>query len=209
MNIFNYISELLKANQMVSVPYLGIFSLENSPAIIDKDGSINPPTQQIILKYNPDIKELALIHFIASKNKLDSSEILKEIEKKIKEISIKIEKKENIEFSSLGSFHYYKTENDQILYKGEKTFTENSDFFGLESIHLKTTSKNKKNTSLTKIILWIFLIILPFFCILAGIFYFSNHSDISVKTSTHRITEKKIKPIQNQDKEIENTTNTK
>lgn len=192
------------------MPHLGFFSLENSPAIISENGSINPPTQQIILKYQPEIKnDFLFVNFIASKTDFEIKKIIEEIQKEVDKIKIKIEKKENIELSALGNFYYLETENNQIIYQGEKTFTENSDFFGLESIHLNSIPKSKKTTPLTKIILWIFLIIIPFLGILAGVFYFSNHSDISVKTSTHRIPEKKIKPIQNQEKPAENTTNTK
>jgi hypothetical protein len=70
MNISAYILEYLKQFGSVVVPGFGVFSLENSKAIINSDnGSILPPASQIAFTPDYEIQSEELLFLLLLKSK--------------------------------------------------------------------------------------------------------------------------------------------
>ncbi|WP_449400282.1 HU domain-containing protein [Chryseobacterium wanjuense] len=71
MNISAYILEYLKQFGTVTVPGFGVFSLENSKAIINSEnGSILPPASKIVYTPDYEVKSDELAAFIGSQKQM-------------------------------------------------------------------------------------------------------------------------------------------
>lgn len=204
MNISAYILEYLKQFGTVTVPDFGVFSLENSKAIINSEnGSILPPASKIV--YTPDYKvksdELAV--FIASHKQMTVEASKTDLQIQTDFWKKKLQADQMLEIQGLGTIYI---EEGETHFKGNRLQSDHPDFYGLEEIKLSDIHNNEsqkavagnsgKDYRFNKSILWIFLIIIP----VLGILYVAytqqellfgekSFSKItpSVQTRTHRI----------------------
>ncbi len=198
MNISAYILEYLKQFGAVTVPDFGVFSLENSKAIINSENrSILPPASKIV--YMPDykVKSDELAAFIAGHKQMTV-----EASKTDLQIQTDFWKKKLLEIQGLGTIYI---EEGETHFKGNRLQSDHPDFYGLEEIKLadihnsqsQMVDKSKeKDYRFNKSILWIFLIIIP----VLGILYVAytqqellfgeksfSKTTPSIQTRTHRI----------------------
>lgn len=204
MNISAYILEYLKQFGTVTVPDFGMFSLENSKAIINSEnGSILPPASKIV--YTPDYKvksdELAV--FIAGHKQMTVEASKTDLQIQTDFWKKKLQADQMLEIQGLGTIYI---EEGETHFKGNRLQSDHPDFYGLEEIKLSDIHNNEsqkavagnsgKDYRFNKSILWIFLIIIP----VLGILYVAytqqellfgekSFSKItpSVQTRTHRI----------------------
>ncbi|NML58554.1 hypothetical protein [Chryseobacterium cheonjiense] len=207
MNISAYILEYLKQFGTVTVPDFGVFSLENSKAIINSEnGSILPPASKIV--YSPDyrIKSDELAAFIAGHKQMTTEASKTDLQIQTDFWKKKLQADQMLEIQGLGTIYI---EEGETHFKGNRLQSDHPDFYGLEEIKIsdihnnespKTVSKNSgKDYRFNKSILWIFLIIIP----VLGILYVAytqqellfgeksfGNTNPSVQTRTHRIVEK-------------------
>ncbi len=204
MNISAYILEYLKQFGAVTVPDFGVFSLENSKAIINSEnGSILPPASKIA--YSPDykVKSDELAAFIASHKQMTLEASKTDLQIQTDFWKKKLQADQMLEIQGLGTIYL---EEGETHFKGNRLQSDHPDFYGLEEIKLadihnsesqKTVDKNTgKDYRFNKSILWIFLIIIP----ALGILYVAytqqellfgeksfSKTTPSVQTRTHRI----------------------
>ncbi|MEC3877446.1 hypothetical protein [Chryseobacterium salviniae] len=204
MNISAYILEYLKQFGTVTVPDFGVFSLENSKAIINSEnGSILPPASKIV--YTPDykVKSDELAAFIAGYKQITVEASTTDLQIQTDFWKKKLQADQMLEIQGLGIIYI---EEGKTLFKGNRLQSDHPDFYGLEEIKLadihnneppKKGSKNsEKDYRFNKSILWIFLIIIP----VLGILYLAytqqellfgeksfSKTTPSIQTKTHRI----------------------
>lgn len=209
MNISAYILEYLKQFGTVTVPDFGVFSLENSKAIINSEnGSILPPASKIV--YTPDyrIQSDELAAFIAGHKQMTVEASKTDLQIQTDFWKKKLQADQMLEIQGLGSIFI---EEGETHFKGNRLQSDHPDFYGLEEIRFSdisnkeyqtTADKSEKDYRFNKSILWIFLIIIP----VAGILYVAytqqellfgkksfDAAQISVQTTTHRIPKDTIK----------------
>ncbi|MEC5173096.1 hypothetical protein [Chryseobacterium nepalense] len=213
MNISAYILEYLKQFGTVTVPDFGVFSLENSKAIINSEnGSILPPASKIV--YTPDykVKSEELAAFIAGHKQMTVEASKTDLQIQTDFWKKKLQADQMLEIQGLGTIYI---EEGETHFKGNRLQSDHPDFYGLEEIKIsdihnnetpKTGSKNSgKDYRFSKSILWIFLIIIP----VAGILYVAytqqellfgeksfGNTNPSIQTRTHRIEKDTVKPQQ-------------
>jgi CCDC81-like prokaryotic HU domain 1 len=217
MNISAYILEYLKQFGTVTVPDFGVFSLENSKAIINSEnGSILPPASKIV--YIPDyrVKSDDLAAFIAGHKQMTLEASGTDLQIQTDFWKKKLQADQMLEIQGLGTIFI---EDGETHFKGNRLQSDHPDFYGLEEIKFSDISNKESKTAVVKnsekdyrfnkSILWIFLIIIP----VLGILYVAytqqellfgkksfDAAQISVQTTTHRIPKdtvkaKKITPL--------------
>ncbi|WBV59064.1 hypothetical protein PFY12_08295 [Chryseobacterium camelliae] len=201
MNISAYILEYLKQFGSVMVPGFGVFSLENSKAIINSDnGSILPPASQIAFTPDYEIESEELAAFIAAQKQMSLGASKSDLKIQTDFWKKKLQADHMLEIQNLGKLFIY---DDQITFSGKRLENDRPDFYGLEEIRIsdiKNSEKKEKPTDpkkdyqFNKSILWIFLFAVPVLGIAyAGysqqelIFGKKSFDSISVQTKTKRI----------------------
>lgn len=199
MNIASYIVEYLKEQQRVAVPGFGEFILKNSKAVVDEQTkSILPPAKEVAFNVDYEIKDSQLVQYISQKSGTTKDEVQSNIAKLTDYWKKQLAENHILSIEGLGEFH--QTEND-VKFLGKRIEKSTPDFYGLEEIKLQNlksiqvVAPNESDYKFNKSLLWIFLLILPLVGIM--ILAFTQHErlfgkksfdDLSVKTSTHRIT---------------------
>lgn len=210
MNTSAYILEYLKQFGTVTVPGFGIFSLENSKAIINSEnGSILPPASTIVYKPDYELKSDDLAAFIGSQKQMSLEASATDLQIQTDFWKKKLQAEQALEIQGLGKIFL---EEGKTHFKGNRLQSDHPDFYGLEEIKisdindktLKTAVpvNTEKDYRFNKSILWAFLVIIP----VVGILYVAyaqqellfgkksfDKTNISVQTKTHRITEDTVK----------------
>ncbi|WP_027378872.1 hypothetical protein [Chryseobacterium daeguense] len=210
MNISAYILEYLKQFGTVTVPGFGVFSLENSKAIINSEnGSILPPASKIV--YTPDyqVRSEELSAFIAGQKQMSLEASNTDLQIQTDFWKKKLQADQTLEIQGLGTIFI---EDGVTHFKGNRLQSDHPDFYGLEEIKISDiNNKNlkpnvsvnvEKDYKFNKSILWAFLIIIP----VLGILYVAytqqellfgkksfDKANISVQTKTHRIEKDTVK----------------
>lgn len=207
MNISAYILEYLKQFGSVVVPGFGVFSLENSKAIINSDnGSILPPASQIAFTPDYEILSDELAAFIAAQKQMSLGASRSDLKIQTDFWKKKLQADHMLEIQNLGKLFIH---DDQITFSGRRLENDRPDFYGLEEIRIsdiknsekkEKPAESKKDYKFNKSILWIFLFAVPVLGIAyAGysqqelIFGKKSFDSISVQTKTKRI--EKIVPV--------------
>ncbi|UMQ40982.1 hypothetical protein MKS83_16440 [Chryseobacterium sp. Y16C] len=207
MNISAYILEYLKQFGSVVVPGFGVFSLENSKAIINSDnGSILPPASQIAFSPDYEIQSDELAAFIAAQKQMSLGASKSDLKIQTDFWKKKLQADQVLEIQNLGKLSIH---DDQISFSGNRLENDRPDFYGLEEIRIsdiKNSEKkeksveSKKDYTFNKSILWTFLVVVP----VLGIAYLGysqqelifgkkSFDSVSVQTKTKRI--EKIVPV--------------
>lgn len=188
MNISAYILEYLKQFGSVTVPSFGVFSLENSKAIINSEnGSILPPASQIAFMPDFEIQSDDLITFIAAQKQMSFQASKSDLKIQTDFWKKKLQAEQTLEIQNLGTIFI---EEGQTYFKGKRIESGHPDFYGLEEIRfsdIKTkdksvvSEKSGKEYKFSKSLLWIFLIVIP----VVGIVYlaFTNQELLFGKES--------------------------
>lgn len=207
MNISAYILEYLKQFGSAVVPGFGVFSLENSKAIINSDnGSILPPASQIAFTADYEIQSEELAAFIAAQKQMSLGASKSDLKIQTDFWKKKLQADQVLEIQNLGKLSLH---DDQITFSGKRLENDRPDFYGLEEIRIsdiKNSEKKEKPTEpekdykFNKSILWTFLFVVP----VLGIAYLGysqqelifgkkSFDSVSVQTKTNRI--EKIVPV--------------
>lgn len=204
MNISAYILEYLKQFGTVAVPQFGVFSLENTKAVINSEnGSILPPSSKIAFQPDYQVQNDDFISFLSRQKEISKASAERELHLQTDFWKKRLQSDKTLEISGLGTIVI---ENGNTTFKGNRLESDYPDFYGLEEIRFsdindkpseiseKTSEKDYRfNTS----VLWIFLFIIP----VLGILYFAytqqellfgkkSLDDVSVQTKTQRIEKK-------------------
>ncbi|KPH12071.1 hypothetical protein [Chryseobacterium sp. ERMR1:04] len=168
MNISAYILEYLKQFGTVTVPSFGVFSLENSKAIINSEnGSILPPASQIAFMPDFEIQSDDLIAFIAEQKQMSFAASKSDLKIQTDFWKKKLQAEQTLEIQNLGTIFI---EEGHTHFKGKRIESGHPDFYGLEEIKfsdIKTkdksvvSEKSGKEYKFSKSLLWIFLIVIP------------------------------------------------
>ncbi|MDQ0592482.1 nucleoid DNA-binding protein [Chryseobacterium ginsenosidimutans] len=210
MNISAYILEYLKQFGTVKVPNFGVFSLENSKAIINSEnGSILPPASKIVYMPDYEVESDEFAGFVASQKQMTLEASKTDLQIQTDFWKKKLQADQILEIQGLGTIFI---EDGETHFKGNRLQSDHPDFYGLEEIKISdinnkelkpSISVNKeKDYKFNKSILWIFLIVIP----VVGIFYVAysqqellfgkkslDKTNISVQTKTHRIEKDTVK----------------
>lgn len=210
MNISAYILEYLKQFGTVTVPGFGVFSLENSKAIINSEnGSILPPASKIVYTPDYEVKSDELAAFIASQKQMPLEASKTDLQIQTDFWKKKLQADQILEIQGLGTIFI---EDGETHFKGNRLQSDHPDFYGLEEIKIsdinnKNLKQNvpvnsEKDYTFNKSILWAFLIVIP----VLGILYVAytqqellfgkksfDKTNISVQTKTHRIGKDTVK----------------
>ncbi len=201
MNISAYILEYLKQFGSVVVPGFGVFSLENSKAIINSEnGSILPPASQIAFTQDYEIESEELAAFIAAQKQMSLGASKSDLKIQTDFWKKKLQADQVLEIQNLGKLSMH---DDQITFSGKRLENDRPDFYGLEEIRIsdiknsekkEKTAEPKKDYKFNKSVLWTFLFVIPVLGIAyAGysqqelIFGKKSFDSISVQTKTKRI----------------------
>ncbi|UEQ74843.1 hypothetical protein [Chryseobacterium arthrosphaerae] len=201
MNISAYILEYLKQFGTATVPGFGVFSLKNSKAIINSEnGSILPPASQIEFAIDYEVQAEELTAYIAEQKQMSIDASRSDLKIQTDFWKKKLQAEQVLEIQNLGTVFI---EEGDTHFKGKRVEAGRPDFYGLEEIRfsdinngekVNTTENREKDYKFGKTILWIFLIMIP----VLGIVYLAftqeellfgkkSFTNVSVKTSTHRI----------------------
>ncbi|MBO6186375.1 MAG: hypothetical protein J6O88_17085 [Chryseobacterium sp.] len=204
MNISAYILDYLKQFGTVTVPKFGVFSLENSKAVINSDnGSILPPSSKIAFHSDYQVLSDDLVEFISSKKSISKEAAENELQIQTDFWKKKLQAEHTLEIQNLGTIFL---EDGELHFKGNRLESDHPDFYGLEEIRFsdinegdsfESPKNTEKDYKFNKSILWIFLFIIP----VLGILYFGytqqellfgkkSFDDVSVQTKTKRIEKK-------------------
>lgn len=176
MNISAYILEYLKQFGTVTVPGFGVFSLENSKAIINSEnGSILPPASQIAFIPDYEIQSDDLASFIAGQKQMSLAASKSDLKIQTDFWKKKLQAEQSLEIQNLGTVFI---EDGETHFKGQRIASGHPDFYGLEEIKISDiknkdksvpTEKSGKEYKFGKSLIWIFLIVIP----VVGILYFA------------------------------------
>lgn len=168
MNISAYILEYLKQFGSVTVPSFGVFSLENSKAIINSEnGSILPPASQITFSPDHEIQSDELIAFIADQKQMSFEASKSDLKIQTDFWKKKLQAEQTLEIQNLGTIFI---EDGHTHFKGKRIESGHPDFYGLEEIKISdikakdkavVSEKSGKDYKFSKSLLWIFLIVIP------------------------------------------------
>ncbi|MFC5875342.1 hypothetical protein SAMN05443633_10688 [Chryseobacterium arachidis] len=210
MNISAYILEYLKQFGTATVPGFGVFSLENSKAIINSEnGSILPPASKIVYAPDYEAKSDDLAAFIGSQKQMHLEASKTDLQIQTDFWKKKLQAEQILEIQGLGTIFI---EDGKTHFKGNRLESDHPDFYGLEEIKIsdinnkeikfKVAVPSEKDYKFNKSILWAFLIIIP----VLGILYVGytqqellfgkksfDKTNISVQTKTHRIAKDTVK----------------
>lgn len=206
MELVSHIITLLNKNGRVIVPQFGEFFLSKSSAKLQiENGRLLPPSKIIgcIIQYTLSDNELT--QYIANQEGVSNREAALEVQKQTDFWKNILDKDGRLAIENLGEIAF---EENQTHFTGKSLPDLSPDFYGLEAVDIqeKSFSNFKKNKEgmmvdpgFNRFILWTFLVIIPFLALVfLGIkyqtFLFGKKSlpEISVQTSTKRISEKKI-----------------
>ena len=207
MNISAYILEYLKQFGAVTVPNFGVFSLENSKAIINSEnGSILPPSSQIAFSPDFEVQSDDLAAFIAGQKQMSLEASKSDLKIQTDFWKKKLQADNILEIPNLGTIFI---ENEKTHCKGNRVETDHPDFYGLEEIKISDinnsdkpniSGNSEKDYKFNRSILWVFLFIIPVAGILIVaytqkelLFGKKSFDNISVQTKTHRIVKDTIK----------------
>jgi hypothetical protein len=207
MNISAYILEYLKQFGSVTVPAFGVFSLENSKAIINSEnGSILPPSSQIAFASDYEVESEELVSFISSQKQISIESAQNELQIQTDFWKKKLQADQILEIQNLGTIFI---EDGEPHFKGKRLESNHPEYYGLEEIRLSDinsaqkplVSENKESDyKFNKSILWILLFIIPVLGILYVAFsqqelLFGKKSfdSVSVQTKTRRIVKDTVK----------------
>lgn len=201
MNISAYILEYLKQFGTVVVPQFGIFSLENSKAVINSEnGSILPPSSKIAFQSDYQVSSGDLINFISVEKNISKNSAESELQLQTDFWKKRLQAEQTLEIQNLGTIF---VEDGILSFQGNRLESDHPDFYGLEEIRFSDIKNvessvsavdKEKDYTFNKSVLWIFLFIIP----VLGILYFGytqrellfgkkSFDDISVQTKTKRI----------------------
>ncbi|HEX7869500.1 MAG TPA: hypothetical protein VF455_05235 [Chryseobacterium sp.] len=201
MNISAYILEYLKQFGTVVVPQFGVFSLENTKAVINSEnGSILPPSSKIAFQSDYQVSSEDLVNFISTDKGVSKNSAESELQVQTDFWKKKLQAEKTLEIQNLGTIFI---EDGILTFKGNRLESDHPDFYGLEEIRFSDIKNNEssiptvnkeKDYKFNKSILWIFLFIIP----VLGILYFGytqqellfgkkSFNDVSVQTKTKRI----------------------
>ncbi|MCU7614736.1 hypothetical protein N0B16_09845 [Chryseobacterium sp. GMJ5] len=204
MNISAYILEYLKQFGTVVVPKFGVFSLENSKAVINSEnGSILPPSSKIAFLSDYQVVSDDLIHFISNQKSISKEAAENELQIQTDFWKKKLQADQMLDIQHLGTVFI---EDGQLHFKGNRLESDHPDFYGLEEIRFsdihnsekpEISKSSEKDYQFNKSILWIFLFIIP----VLGMLYLAytqrellfgkkSFDDVSVQTKTRRIEKK-------------------
>ncbi|MBK1895033.1 HU domain-containing protein [Chryseobacterium paridis] len=207
MNISAYILEYLKQFGTVTVPAFGVFSLENSKAVINSEnGSILPPSSKIAFTSDYEVESEELISFISHQKQISVESAKNELQIQTDFWKKKLQADHALEIQNLGTIFI---EDGETHFKGNRLEFNHPDYYGLEEIKLSDISnaertisseKTNKDYKFNKSILWIFLFIIP----VLGIIYIAftqqellfgkkSFDTVSVQTKTRRIEKDTVK----------------
>lgn len=202
MNISDYLLEFLKQYEKVEVKGFGVFSLANSKAEIDAhEKVILPPAKRVLFTFDKEVKGLLFINYLAQKKGISLENANFELDTQVDFWLKKINAVDEFTVKYLGQFQ---KEKNQLVFKGSRIEKDSPDFFGLEKINYNQLPNNSKEavssqpseTPLTKYVFWIFLVIIPVVGLAYAGYIFKDliigKKEVSIKTSTHRIEEKKL-----------------
>ncbi len=204
MNISAYILDYLKQFGTVTVPKFGVFSLENSKAVINSDnGSILPPSSKITFHSDYQVSSDDLVDFISNKKSISKEAAENELQIQTDFWKKKLQAEHTLEIQNLGTIFL---EDGELHFKGNRLESDHPDFYGLEEIRFSDINEGdsfespinpEKDYKFNKSILWIFLFIIPVLGILylgytqqELIFGKKSFDDVSVQTKTKRIEKK-------------------
>ncbi|WP_370900250.1 hypothetical protein [Chryseobacterium gossypii] len=207
MNISAYILEYLKQFGSVTVPGFGVFSLENSKAIINSEnGSILPPAGQIAFAPDYEVQSDELTAFISSHKQITLEASGSDLKIQTDFWKKKLQADQSLEIQNLGTLFI---EDGEIRFKGKRLESDHPDYYGLEEIRIsdihsgetKTKPENAdKDYKFNRSVLWIFLLILPVLGLLflaytqrELLFGKKSFGNVSVQTKTHRIEKDTVK----------------
>lgn len=201
MNISAYILEYLKQFGTVVVPQFGVFSLENTKAVINSEnGSILPPSSKIAFHSDYQVSSDDLVNFISNEKGVSKNSAESELHVQTDFWKKKLQAEQTLEIQNLGTIFI---EDGILTFRGNRLESDHPDFYGLEEIRFSDikndessipTVNKEKDYKFNKSILWIFLFIIP----VLGILYFGytqkelifgnkSFDDVSVQTKTKRI----------------------
>lgn len=148
--IYNFLQE--KGTKLI-VPHFGVFSVEKTHAVINKEtNQILPPREIINFERNESANSDQLAHFIISKIGGNLANVQEQINGVVKEWNQQLLTHRELILEHLGEISVSK----EIEY----SFTPSQNFdFGLEPIALQNNTQ--KDNTLKKSILWGFLVIFP------------------------------------------------
>ncbi|KMQ65939.1 hypothetical protein ACM39_16100 [Chryseobacterium sp. FH2] len=168
MNISAYILEYLKQFGTVTVPGFGVFSLENSKAIINSEnGSILPPARKITFFPDYEMQSDDLAAFISSQKQMSLEASKNDLKIQTDFWKKKIQADHILEIPNLGTIT---VEDSETHFNGNRIESGHPDFYGLEEIKFSDiknnekigTSENpKKQYKFATSLLWILLIVIP------------------------------------------------
>jgi nucleoid DNA-binding protein len=207
MNISAYILEYLKQFGSVTVPGFGVFSLENSKAIINSEnGSILPPAGQIAFTADYDVQSDELATFISAQKQMSLEASKSDLKIQTDFWKKKLQADQVLEIQSLGTVSIV---NNEAQFKGKRMETDHPDYYGLEEIRFSDISskenkiiaeKTGKDYQFNKSVLWIFLFIIPVLGILyfaftqqEGLFGKKSFGNIPVQPKAHKVVKDTIK----------------
>lgn len=210
MNISAYILEYLKQFGTVTVPNFGVFSLENSKAIINSEnGSILPPASKIVYTPDYEVQSEELAAFVAGQKQMTLEASKTDMQIQTDFWKKKLQADQTLEIQGLGTIFI---EDGVTHFRGNRLQSDHPDFYGLEEIRISDINNKdlksnvavntEKDYKFNKSILWAFLIIIP----VLGILYVAytqqellfgkksfDKTNISVQTKTHRIEKDTVK----------------
>lgn len=196
MNTEQLILKYLQHRGIVEVAGFGVFSLENAEAQLDEaSGKILPPSQKITFHNDYHTADGGFIPWLAKEQNTSVEKAQQELLSYTNFWKTSLEQGNNVLLKGIGTMTIVE---DQLTFQGERIYTENSDFYGLEEINLQELKKKTYlggDYRLNRSILWWFLILLPTAGLLVlaftqqeRLFGKASFAEVSVKTSTHRIT---------------------
>lgn len=165
MNIEQLIIKYLQQYGTAKIQDFGTFSLENVEAIFNTESDkILPPSQIIVFNFDDKTLDKGFIQYISKEEKIFEQEASQKLNEYVNFWKKSIENRELLSLKSLGKFSRY---DDEIIFKGERIISENSEFYGLEAINLQDLKNQKEDISmpqkdykLSQSLFWIFLLII-------------------------------------------------
>lgn len=137
-----YISELLYEHSSVTIPGLGGFTSQYKPTNIDQiQGTIKPPSKEIIFNKNLKVNDGLLIKYISEKHLLNNQEAQKAVEDFVQQINQAFDRKEMVLIPRVGRL--YKDYKGEFEFLPENT-NFNQDSYGLPIMSFKPVIRSKE-----------------------------------------------------------------
>lgn len=193
----NYLLE----NQVLKIPGFGTFFLKDAPAFLDeKSGAILPPGKEILFEVDFELKDSAIVNYLAINQNKPASEISIKLNETTAYWKNTLDAKHELEISEFGSFF---TNDNHLSFKGKHFSAESPENFGLEKLDISELNNRKpqiQNTSAqdykaSRNPFWWLLLIIP----VTAIVYFATQNPelIFGKKSFKNLKKSSEKPISN------------